>query len=161
MRPEQTQALRRIFESQDVASLGTLHEGAPFVSMVPFAILPRGAGLVIHVSALSSHTADMLRDPRVSLLVIAASSEGTPSQARARATVQGVAEPQEEDSSPGYADARAAYLSRFPGSADTFELADFSLFTIQPSTVRFVGGFAQAASLTPDGFAAALSGETA
>jgi hypothetical protein len=47
MTPEQTQSLRRLFNGQRIASLGTLHEGEPYVSMVPFAVLPDASPLII------------------------------------------------------------------------------------------------------------------
>ena len=154
---ELAERLRALFASQPIASLGTLHEGAPFVSMVPYALLPNGAGFVIHVSALAAHTKDMLADTRVSLLVMAAPSPDVPAQALARVTVQGDAMPIPEDV-PVYALAKAAYLARFPQSAQTFELGDFALFAIRPRSLRYVGGFAQAKTVTPEGFAEALGG---
>jgi hypothetical protein len=156
MNAEQTQALRRLLQGQRIASLGTLNEGEPFVSMVPFALLPEGSGFVIHVSQLSSHTRDMLESPRVSLLVVAPETPGAPAQATARVTIQGRAE-HDTDSAPGYAAAREAYLSRFPRAAGMFELPDFLLFTIRPSSIRFIGGFAQAITLTPEAFATAVN----
>ena len=47
---------------------------------------------------------------------------------------------------------------RFPQSAQTFELGDFALFAIRPRSLRYVGGFAQAKTVTPEGFAEALGG---
>lgn len=157
MNPDQTQLLRRLLEGQRIASLGTLHAGEPYVSMVPFALLPEGSGFVVHVSQLASHTKDMTESPRVSLLVVAPEVPGIPPQATARVTIQGRAE-RYEDSAPGYAEAREAYLSRFPQAVDMFELSDFSLFAIRPLSIRFIGGFAQAVTLTPGAFATALKG---
>jgi putative heme iron utilization protein len=156
MNPEQAQSLRRLLQSQQVASLGTLHEGAPYVSMVPFALLPDGSGFVIHVSELSSHTKDMVDSPRVSLLVVAPDTAETPVQALARVTIQSRAELCPA-STPGYSLAHDAYLSRFPGAVNTFALSDFSLFAIRPLSIRFIAGFAQAFTLTPEAFAAALN----
>jgi len=147
--------LRALLE-QEVGSLGTLHDGAPFVSMVPFALLPEGAGFLIHVSAMAAHTRDMLADPRVSLMIMAARSTDVPAQALARVTVQGDAVAIPEDA-PVHAMAKATYLARFPQSAQTFELPDFALFAIRPRSLRYVGGFAQAKTITPEGFAKALA----
>lgn len=155
MTPEQTQSLRQLFNGQRIASLGTLHEGEPYVSMVPFAVLPDASALVIHVSQLSSHTADMVDSPRVSLLVVAPDAGGTPAQALARVTIQGSAE-HYTASAPGYASARETYLSRFPQAVGTFALPDFLLFSIRPLSIRFIAGFAQALTLTPTAFATAL-----
>lgn len=155
MDPELAQALRDLLHTQRIASLGTLHKGEPYVSMVPFALLPEGAGFVIHVSGLAAHTKDMVASPKVSLLVIAPQTPDTPPQAVARATIQGDAT-RYVDAAPGHAEAKEAYLSRFPQSAAMFDLVDFSLFAIRPRSVRFVGGFARAKTLTPEGLARVL-----
>jgi putative heme iron utilization protein len=146
--------LRLLLRQQTVAALGTLHRGEPYVSMVPFALDARVPEFLVHVSGLSPHTRDMLEHPRVSLLVVAPEDGGRP-QARARATVQGDAAPLEADTAR-HAAAQALYLQRFPQSADIFALPDFSLFAIRAASVRFIGGFAQAVSLTPELFERAL-----
>ena len=156
MDPELSNRLRALIGSQEVAALGTLHDGEPFVSMVPYALLPEGAGFVIHVSALAGHTKDMLAHPQVSLLVMATPSADVSAQALARVTVQGDAA-RIPDDAPVHALAKAAYLARFPQSAQTFELGDFALFAIRPKLARFVGGFAQAKTIGPEGLAAALA----
>jgi putative heme iron utilization protein len=155
MTPDPIDRLRSIFATQSVAALGTLHDGEPFVSMVPFALLPDGLGFVIHVSALAGHTKDMLAHPQVSLLVMAPASADVSPQALARVTVQGDAA-RIPDDAPVHALAKAAYLARFPQSAQTFELGDFALFAIRPKLARFVGGFAQAKTIGPEGLAGAL-----
>jgi len=154
MNAETARALRALLHRQPIAALGTLHRGEPYVSMVPFALDEGGPAMLIHVSGLSSHTRDMLEHPRVSLLVVAPDDGGRP-QARARVSVQGDAEPLARDADR-HAEARALYLRRFPEAVDTFALADFSLFAIRPGSVRYIGGFAQAVSLTPEVFARAL-----
>ena len=155
MDPELAGRLRALFATQTVASLGTLHEGEPFVSMVPFALLPDGLGFAIHVSALAGHTRDMLAHPQVSLLVMAPPSPEVSAQALARVTVQGDAA-RIPDDAPVHAVAKAAYLARFPQSAQTFALGDFALFAIRPKLARFVGGFAQAKTIGPEGLAEIL-----
>lgn len=154
--PDLIQKLRELIDAQAVGSLGTLHDGAPYVSMVPFALLPGGPAFVIHVSALAAHTRDMLANPQVSLMVMAVPSPEVPPQALARVTLQGEAA-RIPDDAPIHRAAKQAYLSRFPSSAQTFELGDFALFAIRPTSARFVGGFAQAKTLGPEGLAQALA----
>ena len=156
MNPTYAQTLRDLLRTQQVAALGTLHQGRPYVSMVPFALLPGGSGFVIHVSQLAAHTKDMLLSPQVSLLVVAPPTPDVPAQALARITVQGRAV-QYGDGTEGHAEAKAAYLSRFPRSADLFGFADFSLFAILPESIRFVGGFAQATTISPETLAEILN----
>lgn len=155
MNPDYAQTLRVLLRTQEVAALGTLHKGQPFVSMVPFAMLPGGSGFIIHVSQLASHTKDMLLSPQVSLLVVVPPTPDVPPQALARITVQGRAV-QYADADAGHAAAKAAYLARFPQSAQLFTFADFSLFAIWPDSIRFVGGFAQATTLSPETLADVL-----
>jgi heme iron utilization protein len=139
----QGKALRDLLRAQQIAALGTLHNGQPFVSMVPIAALPDGTGFVIHVSRLATHTKDMTSNPNVSLLVMAPPAPHILPQAIARVTIQSQAV-QCVEPSEVHAEAKAAYLARFPQSVELFSFADFSLFVIQPTSARFVGGFAQA-----------------
>jgi len=157
MDPSIAPALRALLKAQRIASLGTLHDGEPHVSMVPFAVLPRGPDFVIHVSALAAHTGHMLADSKVSLMVVAPESPDVSPQAMARLTVQGEAL-KIPHAAATYPEAREAYLRRFPESAPMFALADFSLFAVRARLARFVGGFAQARTLTADGLATILAG---
>jgi putative heme iron utilization protein len=158
MNATQSVALAHLLHTQEVAALGTLHDGEPFVSMVPYALLPGGADFVIHVSRLAAHTKDMLANPAVSLLVIASPESQVSAQARPRVTIQGSAKPC-ADSAPQYGEAKRAYLTRFPHAADLFSFADFSLFVIAPRSARFIGGFAQAASIGAETLAHIISGK--
>jgi len=155
MNPAHAQTLRDLLHTQEVAALGTLHRGQPYVSMVPFALLPSGAAVIIHVSQLAAHTKDMLASPQVSLLVIATPMPGVIAQELARITVQGEAV-QLAGGTPEHAAAKAAYLSRFPQSEMMFGFSDFSLFAIVPESIRFVGGFAQATTISPETLAEVL-----
>ena len=58
MDPSIAPAIKSLLATQRIASLGTLHDGDPHVSMVPFAVLPAGPDFVIHVSSLAAHTGD-------------------------------------------------------------------------------------------------------
>lgn len=143
--------------SQVVGALGTLHGGRPAVSMVPFAVSPSSWSVVIHVSRLATHTKDMEISPAVSLLVMAERDPAVPPQALARLTIAGTAQRCDSEH-PAYAAARSSYLARFPQSEPLFGFGDFSLFVIEPESVRVVGGFAQAWSLTRRQYLEAMSG---
>ena len=147
MSPEHERLLARLVSRRQTAALGTLHDGAPFVSMVPYAVVPDGSAFVVHVSRLAGHTKDMLADPRVCLLVSQPEGEGTAAQALARLSIQGAASaPARQSDAEG--DCRMAYLARFPEAAPLTDFGDFSFFEIRPSQARFVAGFAQAMSVT-------------
>lgn len=113
MDPTQAAALRDILQTQQLVALGTPHQGEPCISMVPYASLADGSGFVSHVSQLAGHTTDMPLHAGVSLLVVAPHSSVVSPQATARVTIQGQARPCME-SDAGHAQAKAAYLARFP-----------------------------------------------
>jgi heme iron utilization protein len=141
-----TLRLRRLLDTRPVASLATLHRGEPAVSMVPF-VLPAGADeLLIHVSALATHTRDLQAHPQAGLLVMAEPDAQTPPQALPRVSLQVQARTLARDGGE-YETAKAAYLARFPDSAVTFELADFSIVVLAPLSARLVAGFGRAHAL--------------
>jgi hypothetical protein len=156
MTPAHAQTLRDLLRTQEIAALGTLHQGQPYVSMVPFALRSGGTDFIIHVSQLAAHTKDMLASPQVSLLVIAPPTPEVIAQELARITVQGEAV-QLAGGTPEHAAAKMAYLTRFPQSEMMFGFSDFSLFAIVPGSIRFVGGFAQATTISPETLAEVLS----
>ena len=153
---DQITSVLGLLRSQPVGALGTLHAGEPFVSMVPFAVLPRAGALVVHVSALASHTKDMLTSPAVSLMVMGAAGPGSVPLSLPRATFQCQAQPCQE-SDPRYPEARRTYIDRIPQSRELFDFGDFSLFILAPRHMRFVGGFAQATSVVQPELASVLS----
>lgn len=143
---ESSRLLRGLLNDRPVAALATLHKGEPATSMVPF-VLPAGrTGLLIHVSALATHTRDMTGHPRVSLLVMADPGGPWAPQALPRVSLQCDAQGLPRDCAAS-TEARGHYLARFPEAAQTFELADFSIVVLQPVAARLVAGFGRAFSL--------------
>jgi putative heme iron utilization protein len=139
-----------------VAALGTLSEGVPAVSQVPFALLPAAdCVFVILVSRLAVHTRAMQEDPRVGLMIAQPDNDHTAAHALARVSIRAEAR-MIARSHPGYDAAHAAYAARFPDQEFLFDLGDFELFALVPQTVRVVAGFAQAASVTPAALALAI-----
>jgi heme iron utilization protein len=153
-----TRELRSLLQEQRVAALGTLCEdGAPLVSMVPFAIEPDQACLVIHVSGLATHTRNLQSSPAVSLLVMRAEAEGEPVHALPRVTLEGRAEVL-VPASPAREACRAAYLARFPEAEPMTQLGNFMFMAIHVSAARQVAGFGSARSLDAQQLAQVLAG---
>ncbi|AMO22531.1 hypothetical protein GCM10027034_29330 [Ramlibacter solisilvae] len=147
--------LRRLLTERPVAALATLHRGEPAISMVPFVVSPAETQLLIHVSALATHTRDMLDHPRVSVLLTDEISAAISPQALPRVSLVADAVPLERDS-PAYLTARLRYLARFPDALQTFGLADFSLFAVRLQSARLVAGFGRAHSLAGEPLQALL-----
>jgi putative heme iron utilization protein len=139
--------LRSLLLGQRVAALGTLCEdGAPLVSMVPYAIEPTQGCLVIHVSGLAAHTRNLQAAPAVSLLVMRAEVPGEPVHALPRVTLEGRAKPL-VPASPDWQACRTAYLKRFPDAEPMTQLADFMFIAIHVGAARQVAGFGAARSI--------------
>jgi putative heme iron utilization protein len=140
--------LKDLILSRSVAALGTLRDGAPYVSMVLYAPAADLSGFLIHISRLAQHTQNILKDPRVGLMITAAEQDGQDPQTLARVSIQGVAEEVARESRASVR-ATQAYLARFPQASAYLELRDFSFFCLRPQSIRLVAGFARAFSVTP------------
>lgn len=135
---------------QRQAALGTLAEGAPFVSMVAYAPEPEFAGFLLHLSKLAPHTLHLLADPRTALLICVPDGPTVENvQTLARITLVGAAVPLPRDT-PDYSAARVRYLEHLPAAAMLFDFPDFDLYRLTPREARYIGGFARAFTLTPE-----------
>jgi putative heme iron utilization protein len=139
--------LKDLIGSRSVAALGTLRDGAPYVSLVLYAPASDLSGFLIHISRLAHHTQNIRQDPRVSLMIVAAEQAGQDPQTLARVSIQGVAE-EIPHASRACEHATATYLARFPQATTYLELGDFSFFWVRPQSIRLVAGFGRAFSLT-------------
>ncbi|HWI78831.1 MAG TPA: pyridoxamine 5'-phosphate oxidase family protein [Ramlibacter sp.] len=142
-----TGEVRSLLRAHRVAALGTIaDDGGALVSMVPFAILPRQRGLVIHVSELAAHTRNLQARPRVSLLVMQAEAPGQPVHALPRVTFDGIAGIPERAGAL-WLDCRSAYLERFPEAELMTQLGDFKFVAVEVKGARQVAGFGSARSI--------------
>jgi putative heme iron utilization protein len=143
------ETLARLLNSCRIGALGTLRDGGPFVSMTPVALAEDSSMFLINVSRLAHHTQDMLKDSRVSLMLVEGDSgEGDP-QTLARLTIRGEAAELAKDT-PAFGQARTTYLAKFPGSEITFQLNDFGLWKIVPEVGRFVAGLGRTYTVTAE-----------
>ncbi len=153
MNPEDAALLRELLD-QRVLSLGVLVDGAPYVGLLPFALASDRQTLLVHASELARHTRGLTEGaPWSALLHVADAPGGDPLQV-GRVTLSGQVQRLAEGT-PGHADGRARFLARFPGSAQTFELADFGLYALRVREGRLVAGFARARNISPGDLAAA------
>jgi heme iron utilization protein len=139
---EHARALRVLLAAERQGMLSTLsvrHGGAPFGSVVPYALWKSGEPL-LYLSDLAAHTQNLLADPRASLLV---SDSSSPALQPARATLVGRCAKLPEGEA-----CRAPFRDRHPGS-EALRLPGFSPFLLEVAEIRFIGGFAAAAWLAP------------
>ncbi len=145
---EETRALlAALIEGERVASLGTLRQGAPLVSMVAFLAEHERSGFVVRVSRLAWHTQDMLKDPRTSLCIAQRDDGREDPQTLARLSIRAEAT-QLDDAGEDHERLKAAWLARHPASAISFELADFRFWRLAPRDARLVAGFGRTYNLS-------------
>jgi putative heme iron utilization protein len=137
--PSHAERIRTLLSLVSVGTLSTMsrkHAGFPFGSLMPFALDPAGRPVFL-ISNMAMHTQNLKTDPRCSLFLAQAASDGDPLGA-ARATLIGHAEPV-----PGHdaASVREQYLVRHENSRYWVDFTDFSFFRLQPIDLYYVGGF--------------------
>jgi len=139
-------------------SLATLDRstGHPFASLVNVATDLDGAPLIL-VSRLSTHTANLEKDGRASLL-LASTGKGDP-LAHPRLTVLGTFA-QIERGSAGEPNIRRRFLARHPKSELYAGFADFSFWRLALVSAHLNGGFARAADLKAADVMTDLTGAT-
>jgi len=133
-------SLAALLRRERVAALGTLRQGAPLVSMLPFLADAGLPAFFVHVSRLAWHTQDMAADARVSLS-IAQTDDGRPDPyTLTRVSIRGTALELPAEGAD-FEHLKAAWLARHPESRQLFELADFRFWRIAPADARFVAGY--------------------
>jgi putative heme iron utilization protein len=117
--------------------------GFPGGSVVGFAPDEEGRPLFVF-SGMSSHTQDILADPKCSLTIAAKEFKGA---ADGRVNLIGTCERLKDPEL--IKKTKAIYLEKHPG-AFWVEFGDFFFYRMTVQAVRFVGGFARAGSVSPE-----------
>jgi len=147
---------RSLLRATRAGALATIdrNSGHPFASLVNVATDVDGAPLIL-VSRLATHTANLEKDGRASLL-LAASGKGDP-LAHPRLTVLGSFRPVPRES-PEEARLRRRFLARHPKSELYASFADFAFWRLDVVSGHLNGGFARAADLKPADLLTDVSG---
>lgn len=133
--PTDAERSRTLLAAAGTGSLATIGAGGfPFGSLVSHAVDPRGRPLLL-LSDLAEHSRNLAADPRASLMAVERGA-GDP-LALARVTVLGTVEELRGDER---AAALPVYRAAQPG-AFYADFADFRLYRLEVSSVRYVGGF--------------------
>jgi len=147
---------KTLLRATRAGTLATLdrNTGHPFASLVNVATDLDGSPLIL-VSRLSTHTANLERDGRASLLLVS-SGRGDP-LAHPRLTVLGTFAPvaRSAEAEPRI---RRRFLARHPKSELYAGFADFSFWRLSIASAHLNAGFARAADLEGSEITTDLSG---
>lgn len=149
MSPTETdpgQTVLRLLRGRSMAALATLdrEHGEPYASLVQLAV-DHDARPLLLISDLADHTANIRRDPRVSVLLDGTQGWKAP-LAGPRASIQGLAVPDERP------EALRRYTARHPDAAMYAGFKDFHLFRVEVTRAHLVAGFGQIHWLAPERF---------
>lgn len=158
MHADEYPRLAQLIRANRWAALATLHESAPFASMVAYVPEVDFSGFLLHLSRLAPHTRNLMADPRASLVISESDTGGDDPQTLARVSIQGTVVELTRGSSD-YTDARERYLERLPEAEQLFGFGDFMLFRLLPLDARYTGGFARAYTLSRAQLEAAARGQ--
>jgi heme iron utilization protein len=135
--------VQSLLHTMRVGMLATVGDAFPLASAVPFLPLQGWTELLLHISTLAAHTRNLLRDPRLSLLIMETDDPQKNPLALKRLSLQGTAgliDPH----SPTYDMLARQFTDRFPDAAITMSLADFQLWRIDIQIAQFIAGFGRA-----------------
>ena len=138
-----------LIRGERIGALGTLRQGAPLVSMLPYLLESSPCAFVLHVSRLAWHTQDMLQDPRVSLSIAEKDDGRDDPYLLARVSVRGECT-QLANEDAEHERLKAAWLARHPATHLNFTLADFSFWRLAPRDARFVAGYGRIHNLSAE-----------
>jgi putative heme iron utilization protein len=142
-------SLRQLLSSARIGALAVVADGQPLVAMAGMVVTHDFRAVLVHLSRLSAHRQALSTNPTCALL-LHEPDDGRPQPLLlGRVSLQGTAEVVER-SHPSYESTAAQYLARLPASRMMFSLGDFDLLRVTISTVRYVAGFGQAFSFSPD-----------
>lgn len=148
MNTEERVRLRQLILEQRWAALASLcDDGTPWVSFVAYVPERDFSGFLMHVSRLAAHTQHLLVRPRAALGISVPDDGLADPQLLARVNIQGAVSMIPRGSAD-YSTARDHYLARLPQAERLFGFEDFVLLRLSPAEARYVGGFAQAFSLS-------------
>jgi heme iron utilization protein len=147
MNDDDRQLLRALLSEQRVLALSVVADGEPLVGLLPYVPTENLGGALIHASRLAQHSRGLLPGAPVAGLIHQQDGPQADPMQLPRVVLQGSVVALERGSSE-YETARQRYQARFPDSAQTFALGDFSLYELRWSRGRLVAGFGRALNLS-------------
>ncbi len=137
-----SRSAKRLLREAGRGALATLSPGgAPYASLVTVATAMDGAPILL-LSRLARHTANVVADPRVSLL-LEGERERDPLEG-ARVSLSGILSRTDDPA------ARRRFLARHPSAEAYAGFADFGFWRMEMSGAHLVAGFGRIADLKKD-----------
>jgi putative heme iron utilization protein len=144
---QEFETLRNSLKTVQLATVDS--QGNPESSYAPYVWIE--SAFYLYLSDLAKHSANLIVNPSISLLIIEDEKETRNLFARRRIIVKGEAQKIARKSHQ-FQTVMTEFKTQFGNFIDVIEpLQDFHLFQIKPRSGRFIRGFAQAYELTGPG----------
>ncbi len=149
--PSHAERCRTLVLSARSATLCTIARepaGFPYGSLVTLAIDAQGRPLFL-LSTLAEHTGNLKAEPRTSVLVSEPNEGHAEPLALGRVTLIGLTKevPDEERAA-----VRETFLAQQPRASYYVDFGDFAFYRLEPSALRYVGGFGRMSWVTADDY---------
>jgi putative heme iron utilization protein len=131
--------IQTLLKHTRIAFLSTQGEHSPETSMAPFAVYE--GNIVLHLSGLARHSQNIQNHAQVGLMICTPESPESSPLALPRLSITGNIKTVSQEQQTMY---QQAYLDKIPDAEPLFSFPDFTLYTLQPETVFWVGGFGKA-----------------
>jgi len=149
----QSEMLHRILTTCRVLSLAVEVDGVPCAGLLPFAIRPDFAAVLIHASGLARHAQGLGEGTAFGLVIHLPDRPDVDPLQLPRVTLQGRTHLLDRGTAD-YSLGRETYLSKFPQAEPIFGLGDFNLYELVPERGRLITGFGGALNIGPKALAA-------
>jgi putative heme iron utilization protein len=147
MTAEDRARLTELLAGQRLLALGVVVDGEPVVGLVPYALAPDRAALVVQASRLARHSQGLKAGGRWSGVIHEPDSPDTDPLQIARLGLEGEVVPL-AGGAPEFDVGAKAFLGRFPAAAMTLSLPDFTLYRLELEGGRLILGFGRALNLS-------------
>ena len=156
--PTHAERCRTLVRKAGAATLCTIARdpaGYPYGSLVSVAIDDLGRPLFL-LSSLAEHTGNLLARPEASVLIAEAPGSHDQPLALGRVTILGSCTAvRESESKSERATAREIFLAQQPTAVSYVDFADFAFYRLEPTALRYVGGFGRMSWVTAEDYRAA------
>jgi hypothetical protein len=151
--PSHAERCRTLVRNARSATLCTLARdpaGYPYGSLVTVALDDAGRPLLL-LSTLAEHTTNLLARPEASILITEPIGTHDQPLALGRVTILGLcaAVPKEDTR------VRETFLAQQPSASYYVDFSDFAFYRLEPSALRYVGGFGRMSWVSADDYRAA------
>jgi len=152
--PSHAERCRTLVRDVRAATLATVSRdpaGFPYASLVTVATDDQGRPLLL-LSTLAEHTANLLANPRASVLLTEPLGAHDQPLALGRVTILGNCAKVSVEETPVV---RQTFLGAQPTASYYVDFKDFAFFRLEPLALRYVGGFGRMSWVTADDYRSA------